>query len=340
MSTMRDVASRAGVSAKTVSRVMNQDRYVSDDVRTRVMEAVRELNYVPNSLARTFRSGRDAAIGIAVPDISDPFFSQVAHAVEQIARTRGAAVFVTSLGDNPAYERPAVEALLGRQIIGLILAPVAVDQSYLEPWQDRTALVFIDRQPSNLIADSVLEDDFGGARDAIAHLIGHGHRRIAFVGDSPRVPTTGRRLDGYQAALREAGIEPDPALVLELTTTHYPDLGRMVPDLLALTDPPTAMFCSNARSSLEMVPALHARGRSDIAFISFGDFPLAETIVPAVTVVDQDAAGLGRFAAKHLFHRVDDPRRRVTGETVLPVHLVLRASCGGHHTGDLRLGVG
>lgn len=340
MSTMREVATRAGVSAKTVSRVMNQEGYVSDDVRRRVMEAVRELNYVPNTLARTFRSGRDAAIGIAVPDISDPFFSQVAHAVEQIARTRGAAVFVTSLGDNPAYERPAVEALLGRQIIGLILAPVSLDQSYLAPWQDRTALVFIDRQPSQLTADSVLEDDFGGARQAVTHLVGHGHRRVAFVGDSPRVPTTGRRLDGYRAALRDAGLEPDPALVPEVTSAHYPDFSGVIPALLALDDPPTAMFCSNARSSLEVVPLLHHLGRSDIAFISFGDFPLAETIIPAVTVVDQDAAGLGRFAAKHLFHRVDEPNRRVTGETVLPVELVLRASCGADHSRDLQLGVG
>ncbi|GAA2010877.1 LacI family DNA-binding transcriptional regulator [Nakamurella flavida] len=340
MSTMRDVASRAGVSAKTVSRVMNEDRYVSEDVRTRVMAAVRELNYVPNSLARTFRSGRDAAIGIAVPDISDSFFSQVAHAVEQAARTRGAAVFVTSLGDNPAYERPAVEALLGRQIIGLILAPVAVDQSYLEPWQDRTALVFIDRQPSRLTADSVLEDDFGGARDAVAHLVGHGHRRIAFVGDSHLVPTTARRLDGYHAALRAAGLTADPDLVPPVLSAHRPDFATTVPGLLALPDPPTAMFCSNARSSLEVLPLLHELGRSDIAFISFGDFPLADTIVPPVTVVDQDPVGLGRFAAKHLFHRVDEPHRRVTGETVLPVQLVLRGSCGSDHAADLRLGVG
>src|SRR4051794_30201704 len=100
MSTMRQVAERAGVSAKTVSRVMNNDRYVSDEVRERVERAIEELHYVPNLLARTFRSGRDAAIGVAVPDISDPFFAAVTHAIEQVARTRGTAVFVTSLGTD------------------------------------------------------------------------------------------------------------------------------------------------------------------------------------------------------------------------------------------------
>ena len=129
MSTMRDVAHRAGVSAKTVSRVMKNDRYVSDIVRERVLRAVDELKYVPNVLAKTFRSGRDTAIGIAVPDVADPFFSQVTRAVEQISRTRGVAVFVTSLGEDPEYEQPALEALLSRQLIGLIIAPVGADQS-------------------------------------------------------------------------------------------------------------------------------------------------------------------------------------------------------------------
>jgi len=124
-STMREVAERAGVSAKTVSRVINHKRYISADVRSRVEAAVAELAYVPNSLARTFRSGRDAAVGIAVPDVADPFFAVVIHAIERIARERGAAVFVTSLGDDGQYEQPAVEALLGRQVAGLITTPVA-----------------------------------------------------------------------------------------------------------------------------------------------------------------------------------------------------------------------
>src|SRR4051794_38123005 len=105
VSTMRQVAALAGVSAKTVSRVMNNDRYVSEDVRRRVSEAIEQLQDAPNTLARSFRSGRDAAIGIAVPDIADPFFATVTQAVEQVARARQTAVFVTSLGNDPADER-------------------------------------------------------------------------------------------------------------------------------------------------------------------------------------------------------------------------------------------
>src|SRR5215203_6229838 len=213
MATMREVAARAGVSLKTVSRVMNRDRYVSDDARQRVEQAVAELQYVPNTLARTFRRGRDAAIGVAVPDISDPFFAAVTHAVEEVARARGVAVFVTSLGMDGQNERAAVEALLARQLTGLISTPVAADQSYLRPWQDSTAMIFIDRRPRRLTADSVVQDDHGGGYAAAAHLVGHGHRRIAFIGDQLGIATIERRLDGYRAALKDSGIAEDPRLV-------------------------------------------------------------------------------------------------------------------------------
>src|SRR4051795_2260273 len=120
---MREVAALAGVSAKSVSRVLRHDRYVSDDVRLRVERAVAELQYVPNVLARTFRSGSDNAIGVAVPDISDSFFAALTHAVEAVARSHERAVIVTSLGNDGSRERAGVEALLGRRLAGLITTP-------------------------------------------------------------------------------------------------------------------------------------------------------------------------------------------------------------------------
>jgi LacI family transcriptional regulator len=327
MSTMRDVAALAGVSAKTVSRVMNNDRYVSEDVRRRVESAIRELKYVPNTVARTFRSGRDAAIGIAVPDISDPFFATVTHTVEQIARNHGVAVFVTSLGSDEAAERSGVEALLGRQIAGLISTPIAADQSYLKPWQSRTAIVFIDRAPTRITADSVVEDDFGGAHAATTHLLEHGHRRIGFIGDAPSITTTARRLDGYRAALADAGVEPD-AGIIELGAASAADAGAAAVRLLGLPEAPTAVFSSNARCSIGVVPALQSIGRADTALISFGDFPLAEALRPALTVVDQDPVSVGRAAATRLFERLESPDRRLKRKIVLPVSLVIRESCG------------
>jgi LacI family transcriptional regulator len=328
---MRQVAAVAGVSAKTVSRVLRNDRYVSEEVRLRVERAVAELQYVPNTLARTFRSGSDNAIGVAVPDISDPFFAALTHGVETVARARGSAVIVTSLGDDDAGERPGLEALLGRRLAGLIATPISRDQSYLNPWLSRTPVVFVDRPPRGIKADSVIEDDVAGAREATVHLLGHGHRRVAFIGDSLGIATTARRLKGYQEALVGEGIAPEPGLVaLEADTGRAS--GELTVQLLESVNPPTAIFSSNARCSLGIVPALQTIDRSDVGLISFGDFPLAASLRPPLTVVDQDPARVGQVAATRLFERIDRPERRLKRQIVLPVALVLRGSCsaGAH----------
>jgi LacI family transcriptional regulator len=327
MATMRDVAQRAGVSPKTVSRVINDDRYVSDGVRDRVQRAISDLDYVPNMLAVTFRNGRDDAIGLAVPDIADPFFGAVVQAVEREAAQRGAAVIVTSVGYDPHHERAALDALLRRQVIGLIACPVGTDQAHLRPWQQRTAMVFIDRSPRRLTADAVVQDDRGGGRKATAHLLGHGHRRVAFLGDEVGVSTTALRLEGYRDALAEHGVPVDPDLVY-LGGTDPAALSAALDRLLQNRDPPTALFASNARCTLGVVPELQARDRTELGLVSFGDFPLAAALQPPVTVVDQSPEAMGTFAAQRLFARVDRPDARLRRRTVLPVRLVERSSCG------------
>jgi LacI family transcriptional regulator len=321
LSTMRDVANRAGVSAKTVSRVMNNDRYVSDDVRARVLQAVTELDYVPNAMARSFRSGQDTAIGVAVPAI-DAFFGTVIQAVEELARARGVAMFLTCLGDRAEDEQPALEALLSRNLVGLIVAPVAPDQSYLKPWRSRTTMMFVDRRPRRLISDSVVPDDNDGTRLAITHLVEHGHRRIAFAGDSVDVPTTHRRRSSYELTLFDLGIGLDPFLV-SFGAHRRP----VVPRLLALPDPPTAIFAASAECGIEVVRQLHAAGRQDVTVLSFGDFSLADSLSPAVSAIDSDPFALGAFAATRLFERVDNPDKHFRKQTVIPVSLVRRGCC-------------
>ncbi len=331
MTTMRDVGARAGVSAKTVSRVLRNDRYVTDELRQRVLAAVSEMGYVRNTLAVTFRSGQDTAIGVAVPDIGDPFFAAIIQAVESEARTRGTAVIVSSLGYEPSHEQEAVETLLKRQVQGLICCPVAPDQSYLRPWQERTPMVFIDRGPQKLIADSVVEDDLGGGFAMTEHLVGHGHRRIAFVGDSMRLTTTTLRLQGYASALATGGIELDEDLV-QVEGNVSTDISAAVKHLMRLEHRPTALFSSNARLTLTLVPALDRLGWRDVALVSFGDFPMAEFLQPAMTVMDQDPQAVGKAATERLFLRIAHPGRRLKRRTVLPVSLVERQSCRPRET--------
>jgi len=324
MATMRDVADRAGVSAKTVSRVVNNDRYVSAEVRTRVERAIDELQYVPNMLAVSFRSGRDPAIGVAVPGVADPFFASIINAVEREASRRDVAVIVTSVGWEPTHEQRSIEAVLKRRVAGMIICPVGGDMSYLRPWQGRTPLVFADREPGRLTADSVVQDDVGGGRQATGHLISHGHRSIAFVGDDT---WTGRlRLTGWEQAIDEAGLPPRGDLV-HLGDVDADTLAPVLRRMLRAPDPPTAVFSSNARCTIAIVTVLQALRRRDVGLVGFGDFPTAAALRPAVTVIHQDGDAMGRFAVDRLFTRLDQPARRIRRREVLPVSLVTRTSC-------------
>ena len=325
MTTMRDVARVAGVSAKTVSRVFNEDPHVTDETRERVRWAMQKLNYVPNLLARSFRAGSDAAVGLAIPDIADPFFAAMTSSIEVYLVERGMAVVVTSLVHGAERERSALEALLRRQISGLIVACVSADQSYLAAWQERTPMVFVDRPPKGLPGVYVIEDDLGGAREAVTHLARHGHRRVAFLGVSTPVATTRRRLKGYRSAVADNGLDDRPDLVCipaELPEEAAAELVKR----LAAPDAPTAVFSSNIPCTMALVLALHQAERTDVAVVGFGDIPMAVALRPAVTVLDQDPAGLGRIAAERLLERIENPRTEIRRRTVLPVRLIPRGS--------------
>ena len=323
MATMREVAALAGVSAKTVSRVFNDDPHVTPGTRARVEAALRQLNYVPNTVATTFRTGRSPVVGIAVPDLVDPFFAAIAESVNRLAIHHGMSTVVTSLGDETQDESDVVGRLLSQSLSGLIIAPVATDHTYLNPWKDRLPIVFVDRAPIKLAADSFTEDDSGGAHLATRHLIDHGHRRIAFIGDTADLPTSYRRLLGYREALAGCDIPHDSDYEV-FGAVDRESADGLVRKLAELPEPPTAIMSSNARSTMGLVSAL--RGRS-LALVGFGDFPMADLLDPPITVIDQDPAALGTLAAQRVFDRLEHPTRRFRRRTVLPVSLIERSSC-------------
>lgn len=324
---MHDVAELAGVSAKTVSRVFNGEQHVTEKTRAKVEQAMRQLNFVPNMLARSFRVGYDRAVGVAIPDIADPFFAAMARAIEDVALSRKMGVVISSLGHDAARERPVLEALLHRSIVGLIAVPIGEDQSYLVPWQQRTPVVFVDRLPSKIKADTVVVDDRAGAKAATLHLFNHGHRRIAFIGDSLEIATTRLRLEGYQAALAEAELEFDNTLIaFSGREGGGYDVSEAMTVMLHKTATPTAIFSSNAKCTMGIVAELQRANRSDIALVSFGDFPTASLLQPAITVMNQDPAHIGNVAAQRLLIRIERPQRRLRRDTVLAVNLLPRGS--------------
>ncbi|WP_138760879.1 LacI family DNA-binding transcriptional regulator [Modestobacter altitudinis] len=323
--TLRDVAVVADVSAKTVSRVVNGDAHVTPTTRARVQRAITELGFQPNLVARSLRVGRADVIGLVVESLADPFFARLTSAVEQAAHERGLAVMVSSVGNQvPERESLVVESLLVRQVAGLIVAPMAQDHGYLAGARQRTPVVFVDRLPEGIVSDAVLVDDLAAGEVATGHLIDHGHRRVAFLGSELRNPTTRLRLAGYRRALARHGLDADESLVA-VGAGSAGEARSAAEQLLGGERPPTAIFSSNMRCSLGLVPLLHGSGRTDVAVVSFDDFPMADSLVPAVTVIDHDPEVIGRAAAERLFRRLEDPD--ADAETVVvPFRLVPRGS--------------
>jgi LacI family transcriptional regulator len=322
---MRDVATLAGVSFKTVARVVHGEQWVRPATATRVHEAIRQLGYQPNEIASSLKRGvsRDT-IGLVIADVANPFFSTMARAVEDVVRDRRLMVITASIDEDRERERAVVEALVKQRVTGLLMVPVGRDHRYLS--RERRMgmpVVFIDRPPGHLRADVVLVDNVGGARTAVEHLIAHGHRRIAIVGDRLAVYTMQERYAGYEAAHVHAGIPLDPALA-RFDCHSSADAEATVTQLLDLPSPPTAVFGTNNRMTIGAALAL-ARRRRRVALVGFDDFELATALEPAVTVVAVDTNALGRLAADTLLRRLDGwrgPAERV----VLPTRLIVRGS--------------
>lgn len=322
--TMKDVAARAGVGLKTVSRVVNGEAGVSPDTERRVQEAITALGFRRNDSARVLRKGRTASIGLVLEDLADPFYAPLSRAVEEVARAHGALLINGSSAEDPERERELVLALCARRVDGLIVVPAGDDHRYLEPEiAAGVATVFVDRPPERIEADLVLSDSFAGARDGVAHLIAHGHRRIGFIGDRGGIHTANERLRGYRAAMEQAGLPVHPSWVAQGTTE--PERVRAdAARLLSGSEPVTAFFAGNNRVTVTLVRVLADR-EQPVALVGFDDFELADLLSPPVTVVAQDSAGLGRSAADLLFRRLDgadDAPRRLA----LPARLIARGS--------------
>ena len=325
---MRDVAALAGVSLKTVSRVINAEPAVSPDLLARVERAIEQLDYRPNLTASSLRrsDGKTATVGLVLEDLANPYSAAVTRAVEDAARPRRVTVVAGSVDEDPERERALVREFAARRVDGLIVAPTAADQSYLIA--DRRAgmaLVFVDRPPNHLDADAVVAANRSGATDGVRHLLSGGHRRIAFLGDLATIATAADRFAGYVDAIERAGLAADMTIIRR--DLRSVDAAKAaVEELLRLSQPPTAIFAAQNALGIGAFAALRGLHRQfDVALVGFDDFPLADLLDPGVTVVAQDPAAIGRLAAETLFRRLDGDRSPSTVQ-VVPTRLIVRGS--------------
>jgi LacI family transcriptional regulator len=325
---MRDVAALAGVGIKTVSRVVNDVPTVAPDLVERVNKAAAKLGYRPNLTASSLRRSdrRTSTIGLLLENVANPFSGVVHRAVEEVARARGVLVLTGSLDEDPAQEKNLARALIDRGADGLLVVPAGSDHSYLVGEQRAgTQIVFLDRNPSLVAADTVRSDHHKGAVGAIAHLIDHGHRRIAYLGDRADVSTARERHAGYLAALRAAGLGVSDELIHQnLSTTEQAE--EQTRAILDQPEPPTALFTSQNLVTIGALRALRRAGlRGRIAHVGFDDVVLADVLEPGVTIVAQDPSEIGHLAATMLFARIDGDRSPAR-TVVVPTRLIARGS--------------
>ena len=325
---MRDVAALAGVGIKTVSRVVNHEAGVSPALVARVREAAQALSFAPDLAAGNLRRSdrRSLSIGLLLASVENPFGAAIHRAVEDVAVGRGVAVFSASMDEDAVRERALVAAFTSRRLDGLILTPISTDQGYLRAERETgTPIVLVDRPAVGIDVDSVTVDNAAGAERATAHLIAHGHRRIAYLGDLTRIITARRRRAGYLRALGAAGIATGAARAID--DLHSEDAAEAaVRGLFASEHPPTALFTSQNLVTVGAIRALRALGlEHEIALVGFDDFQLADLLEPAVTVIAQDPAAIGHAAAERLFARLAGDTSPAQ-EIVVPTRLVERGS--------------
>jgi LacI family transcriptional regulator len=336
--TIKDVALHASVSVATVSAVMNENKYVSPELAQRVRESIALLGYQRNSFARGLKTQISHSIGLIVPDITNPFYTNIARGVEDVAHAQDYSLILGNTDEDSEKEKRYLQLLESKQADGLIIAITDHSYDYLQSLSlQHLALVSIDRSLFDLGVDTVMVENRTGARMAIEHLIELGHRRIGLVTGVRGIAPTEERLQGYTDALEKHGIAVDPDLIAMMRPrVDGGERGAM--RLLALEDRPTALFLMDGTMVTGALQAIAQRGLrcpEDVAVACFDDFTWASVMRPHLTVVEQPTYEIGRQAAYLLFERLQN-RTRAPQEIRLPTQLIVRESCGALlHASDL-----
>jgi LacI family transcriptional regulator len=328
--TLAVVAEAAGVSLKTASRVLNREPNVAAATRERVLDAAASLGFRRNAVAADLaRGGFSRLVGFITGDLANEFYSALASGIERELRQHGLQLLTASSDEDPERESSLTGELLERRVGALIVTPAGADHSALRgEIAAGLTVVVVDRPAAGMDVDTVVIDNRGGTRAAVEHLLAHGHRRIAFVGDEPHLWTYQERSDEFLAAMRDAGVSDAERWVR--SGAHSAAAARdLVVELLEARggqapERPTAVLAANNRATVGTLQALRdTPGGDGVAVVGFDDFELADLL--GITVVAYDAVEMGRRAAELAVARCADPDRQME-LVVLPTRVVARGS--------------
>ncbi len=326
--TIRDVARKTGVSVATVSRSLNRPSTVHPETRTKVLRAIEELHYVPNSFAQSLTTQRSGLIGLVVPEITNPFFSYVALGCEDMLREHQYGMVLCNIGVQGSDGTGISRLLRRRQVDGLIVVSPPLSAEHLADFVQGTETVYVDCDPGLPGADVVGIDNAAGGRLVAEHFIQQGHRSMAVVlGFASTYAGATARLDGFRQGLADHGLALPPEYV-STKDSFLPGGVNVVEQLMSLDPRPTAIFASNDLIVLAILRGLQVLGLrvpQDVALAGFGDLPSSQLLTPPITSVVVDKHELGRKAAEMLVTRIESPSMRKR-RAVMPVHLAVRES--------------
>jgi len=330
--TMKDVALRAGVSFSTVSHVLNNTRYVSEELRTKVLKAMEDLGYTPNQLARSLRSGKTGIIGMVVPDTSNPFFGRVAYRVQSACFSKGYTVVFSNSDGNFEKEKIYTKALIERHVDGIIFIAGGKSLEHLDAIQNHNIPILIaDREVNSPNLDSVISDHKGGGHIAAQHLIDLGHSRIGCITGASSVTPSADRVVGYREALKKAGLKLDESLILRGNyefESGYQN-GRK---LLLMKKPPTAIFACNDLMAIGVIRAANELGFKvphNLSVVGFDNVHFSKYCSPPLTTVHQAKEQMANVAVDMLIERINNPQLK-TRKKVLNTRLIIRQSTTIH----------
>jgi LacI family transcriptional regulator/LacI family repressor for deo operon, udp, cdd, tsx, nupC, and nupG len=324
--TIKDIAKAAGVSHTTVSRALNGNPAISAETTTRIRNLAQQMGYTPSAVAQSLLSQQTWTIGMVITTIADPFVAQVVQGVEQVAQAADYSVFLTSSHNNPQQELAVVETLQRRRVDAIIVTSSRVGSLYSSQLdQIQVPIVLINNQEEGEYLRSVAVDDEQGSQLAVEHLIALGHRRIGYIGTNNRPGSNRRRIAGYKAALRAAGIDFDPDFIINPTAQADLDRGQAGLSLYHSLRA-TAIFCYNDLMAIGLLMACRQHGvvvPDHLSVVGFDDIEAAQYVSPPLTTVSQPRLKLGQLAMKMT---LDLLGKEDVHDLVLACELVVRKS--------------
>ncbi|PRO64889.1 LacI family DNA-binding transcriptional regulator [Alkalicoccus urumqiensis] len=328
MATIKEVAKHTGLSSTTVSRVINNHPYVDEAKRKKVLEAMEELGYVPNSSARRLRGQRTNTIAVIISRIVNPFFSHLVDAMEKLAAEQGYQLILCDSRLEKKREIRHLELLKTKQVDGIILASIQNDWKDIEPYTRYGPILSCNEYDSKASMPMVVCDQKYGGYLGTRHLIERGHTKIAYAGGADRIELTRDRFTGFEQAMKEAGLAIREDY---LFTSYYgiDDGKNIFHRMYALEEKPTAIFAGGdevAAGVIKEAKRFHCRVPDDLAVIGYDNQPIADLIDPGITTIDQPMKLMGTRAMEMMMDMITHNRRTMYQKEVLPLQLVVRQS--------------